>query len=334
MLVVFGFILIIPVLQAQIPELNQQPCLYQGTIEPQSGTARKSYSALVHYYDPDGKKPIKIQVFVNDVSYSLKKASGKQNNGMYKCKLTLPPGEHAYYFYAEDDYGKMVRYPRYGVIKGPTVGATYPVQRPAQLTNGGLVTNNGNDKTKYTYTVHYYDFNDKKPDKIYVYVDGISYPMKLHKGKEYDGDYIAVLNLPAGPHAYYFKAMDAMKNCISLPEQGFIRGPQVSSSYNTSPKLFDSKLEPAIGYKSNTYTYHVTYQDDDTDVPSIIQIVIDGQSYPLKLKAGKQYNGIYYYRTKQYLGNYHNYYFYCEDGRGGICRIPESGTYHGPVVVK
>jgi hypothetical protein len=324
----------IPVLYAQEPIPNQKPCMYEGTIEPQSGTARTAYIASVHYYDPDGKKPVKIQVFVDDVSYSLKRASGKFNDGIYRCRLTLPPGEHTYYFYGEDDMGREVRMPRYGVKKGPAVSLTKPWIKPAKLSDAGLFQKAGNDKMTYTYTIHYCDPQDKPPQKLYVVVDGIMYPMTLHKGKAYDGSYIAILNLPAGHHAYYFKALDMLGNCISLPEEGFVRGPEVTENMNSSPRLFDVYLDPIIGYKSTKFNYHVTYLDDDFDSPSILKIVIDGESYPLRLKSGKTYNGIYTFSAKQYIGNYHNYYFYCEDGRGGSCRIPETGTYHGPVVVK
>jgi hypothetical protein len=332
--VVLVYVILVPELTAQASELNQKPCLYDGVIDPHSGTVRNRYTASVHYYDPDGKKPVTIQVYVDDINYTLKRASGKSSNGLYTCRLTLPPGEHSYYFYTEDDNGKEVRFPRYGVKKGPFVNVSKPWIKPAQLSNGGLTRKTGTDKTFYTYTVHYNDPQDKPPQKINVIVDNIIYPMHLHKGSIANGTYIAVLALPPGPHAYYFKALDALKNCITLPEEGFIRGPEVTEVMNSSPKLLDVKLDPILGYPSTPFTYYVTYNDEDYDPPSIINIVIDGTNYPLQLKAGSKYNGVYHFRSKQYLGNFHNYYFYCEDGRGGSCRMPATGTFHGPVVVK
>ncbi len=319
---------------AQTGFLNQKPCMYDGMINPYSGMAKTAFTASVHYYDPDGKKPTNIHVYVDDVSYVLKRASGKAYNGIYKCKLTLPPGEHKYYFYAEDDYSADVRMPRYGVFKGPTVGVTKPYVKPAKLSNGGCLEETGSENTIFTYTVHYKDPDTKQPVKIYVFVDGIKYPMSLHKGMKYDGDYIAMLTLPAGKHAYYFKAMDAMGNCISLPADGFIRGPEINATSNNPPRLFDIKLDPPIGYTNEHFNYMVTYTDEDFDPPSIMNIVIDGITYPINLNAGKTYNGVYGYRSKLYLGNFHDYYFYCEDGRGGSCRVPLTGTLHGPVVVK
>ncbi len=327
-------ILLISNLTAQYMTLNKGPCLYQGSIDPENGTVLNRFTVSVHYYDPDGKKPMTIQVYVDDINYTMKKASGKTNNGIYKCRLTLPPGEHNYYFHAEDDYGKEVRFPRYGLLKGPYVNLTKLWVKPAKLYNGGLLRKTGTDKIFYTYTVDYYDPENRPPQKLNVIVDNIPYAMHLHKGLIGNGTYIAIINLPAGPHAYYFKAMDAMNNCLSLPEQGFIRGPEVVEVMNNSPKLFDVKVDPIIGYPSTPFTYYVTYNDEDFDPPSIINIVIDNVSCKLQLKAGSKYNGKYSFRSKQYLGNYHNYYFYCEDGRGGSCRIPETGTYHGPVVVQ
>lgn len=321
-------------LYAQTEYLNQKPCMYDGMIAPQSGLTSTNYTATVHYYDTDGRKPNKIQVFVDDVSYALKWESGNSNNGVYECNLMLPPGEHAYYFYAEDDYGIDVRMPRYGTFKGPAVGITKLWNKPAKLSEGGILEATGSEKTICTYTVHYKDPEQKPPVHIYVYVDGIKYPMTLHKGMKFDGNYIAMLNLPTGKHAYYFKAMDAMGNCISLPQDGFIRGPEISATSNNPPRLFDVKLDPGIGYNNEHYNYMVTYTDEDFDPPSIMNIVVDGITYPINLKSGKTYNGVYGYRSKLYLGNYHDYYFYCEDGRGGSCRVPSTGTFHGPVVVK
>jgi hypothetical protein len=333
-LIAIPILVLFSILSAQELELNKAPCLYEGMIEPQTGTIRNSYTASVHYYDPDGQRPLQIQVYVNDMGYTLKRASGKHNNGIYKTKLTLPPGKHGYYFYAEDDYGMPVRYPRYGVVRGPEVNVDKPYIKPACLSKGGLLNNYGTDKSVYTYTVHYYDPNDRAPKKLNVIVDNINYPMTLHKGDPHNGSYIAQLNLPAGPHAYYFKALDAMGNCISLPQQGFMRGPQITESHNNYPTLFDMKLDPQIGYKSNRYTYFVTYIDKDCDPPSIMQIVIDEKPFNLRLKQGKKYNGVYAFKTSHYIGNLHNYYFYCEDGRGGSCRFPETGYFYGPVVVK
>lgn len=327
-------IILIPILHAQNLPLTKAPCLYQGTIEPQSGTIRNSYIASVYYYDPDGKRPIRIQVYVNDIGYTLKRASGKTNNGIYKTKLTLPPGKHSYYFYAEDDDGEAVRFPRYGNINGPTVSARKPYIQPAQLTNGGLLDNSGTDTKIFTYTVDFIDPNDKHPQKIYVVIDGINFPMQLHKGNSYNGTYIAQLKLPPGKHAYYFKALDAMGNCNSLPDHGFIRGPEISETRNSYPILSDVKLEPEIGYASQAYTYRVNYIDKDCDPPSLMQIIIDEKPYNLRLKNGSKYNGIYTFKMNHFIGNYHNYYFYCEDGRGGSCRFPETGYFYGPVVVK
>ncbi|MBS4014814.1 MAG: hypothetical protein KGZ86_00010 [Candidatus Latescibacteria bacterium] len=333
-LILIPILVLISFVSAQEFGLNKAPCLYQGEIRPQTGTMRNTYAASVHYYDPDGKRPSMIYVFINDIGYTMKRASGKTNNGIYKTKLTLPPGKHAYYFYAEDDFGVAVRLPRYGYIQGPTVNVQKPYVKPASLSKGGLHQQTGTDAKLYTYTVNYYDHNDKPPKKIEVIVDGINCPMFLHKGSACNGIYLAQLKLPAGPHAYYFKALDAQGNCINLPEHGFMRGPEIAEQTNDNPKLLDVKLDPQIGYKSNRYTYNVTYIDKDCDPPSIIQIVINETPYSLRLKQGRKHNGVYSFKTSHYIGNYHNYYFYCEDGRGGSYRLPETGYFYGPVVVK
>lgn len=317
-------------------ELNKAPCLTAGTIEPEQGTFKTIYVARVHYYDIDGRKPTMIKVVINeDMEYTLKRRQGKSNNGIYETKIRLPYGIHKYYFYAEDDNGLPSRYPQYGYLTGPVVTPTKSYTKPAKLYKGSVDKNQGTDANMFTYTVYYYDEYQKPPQKLFVVIDGIEYPMRLHKGQAYNGLYIAqISNLSPGPHAYYFKAIDNNGNCIKLPHYGFIRGPEVAEKKNRVPKLFDARLNPEIGYQSDRYQYEITYLDEDRDAPSVINIVINEIAYPMKLKKGKPYNGIYTFSTKHHPGNYHTYYFYCEDGRGGSFRLPTRGYFYGPVVIK
>ncbi|MCS7258855.1 MAG: hypothetical protein NZ601_05795, partial [candidate division WOR-3 bacterium] len=315
--------------------LNKAPCLSEGIIEPEQGTFKTTYTARVHYYDIDGRKPSVIKVVINDLEHVLKRKSGKANNGVYEAKLRLPYGVHKYYFYAEDDNGLPARYPQYGYLTGPVVTSYKSYTKPAKLYRGSVYQEQGTEQTVFTYSVYYFDEYQKPPKAIFAVIDGIEYSMKLHKGEAHNGLYIVqITNLSPSSHAYYFKAIDNNNNCIRLPKYGFIRGPEVSETKNRPPKLFEARLNPEIGYQSDRYSYEITYLDEDRDFPSIINIVINEIAYPMKLKKGKPYNGIYTFTTKHYPGNYHTYYFYCEDGRGGCFRLPAKGYFYGPIVVK
>jgi hypothetical protein len=314
--------------------LNKAPCISEGIIEPEVGTYRTNFCAKVHYYDVDGIKPKDIKVYINDIEYSLKFKKGTKNNGYYQTKLKLPPGQYKYYFYAEDEFGSFARYPQYGYLTGPHVTTKKAYTKPAKLEQGAVYQSLLADQTIFTFSVYFYDENQKPPQKISVVVDNIEHPMTLHKGKESDGLYIAQITLSPGPHGYYFKAIDGNNNCIKLPQYGFIRGPNFTEKKNSSPQLFDVRLEPEIGYQSECYSYEIKYLDIDRDPPALINIVINETSYPMNLKSGKPHNGIYTFRTKHLPGRYHTYYFYCEDGRGGSFRLPTRGYFYGPVVIE
>lgn len=318
---------------------SQRPYLEDGKIIPYSGTSRTSYIAEVFYYDPDGDPPAKVEVVIDKVSYPLRLIKGRTTNGGFGGKfrsnrLTLPPGEHYYYFYSEDGKGRAARFPRYGEKLGPLTGFRKPLNRMPRLSQGGVFFSQGSTTDLYNFTVNYFDPDCRPPKAVIAFIDGIACTMKLFKGKPSDGIYLTQRVLKKGSHAYYFYAIDEGGERVSLPEEGFIRGPEVFESFNEPPKLFDGKIDPIIGYQNATYTYYITYRDEDRDPPAEITVVINGYPHKMNLLRGEKYDGVYYFSSNLYPGNYHNYYFYCEDGRGGVKRIPEVGSYHGPVVLK
>lgn len=324
--------LVSPLLAAQG---NSKPCLCHPSISPMKGTARTVYIAQVTYRDADGDAPARVEVYVDGVAYPMRLVGGRSANGTYRARLTLPPGEHSYYFFTEDVRGLSERFPRYGAEKGPFVGATKPMNRLPLLSDGGVYFNYGDNENVYTYTVHYKDRDQCKPPRaVKVIVDGIPHAMKLHKGKDFDGIYLYETMLPPGPHAYYFMAMDGDGDCMSLPQHGFIRGPEVAEKPNTMPALFDQRLEPATGGTRTRYGWLTSYSDPDRDAPSLALIYVDGIPHKMDLVKGEAYNGLYAYYAGQFLGNLHTYYFYFEDGRGGSCRYPNVGVFHGPVVTR
>jgi len=49
---------------------------------------------------------------------------------------------------------------------------------------------------------------------------------------------------------------------------------------------------------------------------------------------GTEANGLYSYVSREFLSYMHTYYYYFEDGKGGSCRLPAVGSFHGPVVTR
>jgi len=255
---------------------NAKPCLCHPMISPMKGTAKTVFVATVSYSDPDGDAPARVEVYVDNVAYPMRRASGRPADGVYRARLTLPPGEHSYYFYAEDARGESERFPRYGARTGPFVGTTKPMNLLPLLTDGGVYYDYGSDHSIFTYTVQYKDRDKCKPPRcVKVFVDGIAHDMALNSGTRVNGTYLYQTMLPEGPHAYYFMAMDDYGDCVSLPAKGFIRGPEVTARVNSAPTLIDQRVEPPAGGTRNRYGFLVHYNDVDFDAPPTALIYID-----------------------------------------------------------
>lgn len=316
-------------------ESNLKPCLCQAMIRPIDGVARTTFVATVRYYDADGDAPGEIAVFVDDNAYPMQLVKGRAHDGIYRARFTLAPGEHEYYFFAQDARGMSERFPRYGAKHGPYVGARTTYNRQAILTEGGVWYDYGTEKNIYTFTVHYRDRDIcRAPKGVTVFVDGIAHEMALHKGTPNNGLYLYQAMLPPGPHAYYFVARDGDGDCVTFPKHGFLRGPEVTETMNTAPRLLDEDIEPPTGGHSTRYTYSVTYRDEDGDKPAVALVYVDDIPHQLRHVAGRPDAGLYSCKTRHHISWNHNYYFYFEDGRGGACRYPERGYFHGPVVTR
>jgi hypothetical protein len=103
-------------------------------------------------------------------------------------------------------------------------------------------------------------------------------------------------------------------------------------AYNDPPLLSSPQVSPATGRPGATYTFSVRYSDQDGDVPSIKNIVLDGSPHAMTLVSGQPpANGWYNYVTTLSVGS-HSYSFYFEDGRGESALAPLAGAMSGPEV--
>ncbi|MEO0069034.1 MAG: hypothetical protein ABIK23_07915 [candidate division WOR-3 bacterium] len=315
-------------------EANRRPCLCGAKITPLQGTGRTTYIAQVRYSDPDNDPPAKVEVYINGTAYPMRLVKGKPAAGIYQARITLPSGEYNHYFYAEDIRGLSERYPRYGAKPGPYVGIGKQIyNRLPVLTNGACYHDYITNQEVYTFSVHYEDKDGVRPQAVRVNIDGIWYDMTLHQGAPANGLYVYKTKLRPGKHFYYFAGVDQCGACVLHPAYGIIQGPTVWERGNAVPRLMGEKVDPAAGNRRTVFTYYVEYRDPDNDPPTRAEIYINGKPHKMHLMCGKPCEGVYRFKTKLCPGIYHNYYFYFEDGKGGWYRLPETGTFHGPVVV-
>ncbi len=325
--------ILVTVLPAHGDEVNHPPCLCGPQLIPLQGSARNVYLARVRYSDPDNDPPAKVEVVIDGVAYPLRPVTRKIVGGLYQARITLPPGEHSYYFYTEDIRGLSERYPRYGVKPGPYVGQGNRIyNRVPVLTKGGYQEDYITGTKVYTFTVHYQDKDGVKPKAVRVNIDGIWHEMELLQGEPNDGIYYYQTRLKPGYHVYYFAGIDDCGSCVLHPAYGVIYGPNVPETENSAPRLIGDRLDPVAGNRGTIFSYYIEYRDPDNDPPARAEIFINGRPYRMRLVGGKPYCGLYRYQTRLYPGYFHNYYFYFADGKGGFCRYPESGYLSGPAV--
>ena len=103
-------------------------------------------------------------------------------------------------------------------------------------------------------------------------------------------------------------------------------------AYNDPPTLSSPQVNPATGRPGVTYTFTVRYTDQDGDVPSVKNVVVDGTPHAMTLVSGQPAaNGVYSYAMTLTLGG-HGFHFYFEDGHGESALWPLAGAMSGPDV--
>jgi len=98
------------------------------------------------------------------------------------------------------------------------------------------------------------------------------------------------------------------------------------------PQLFNPSVIPSSGTSSTDFHYYVSYYDPDGDSPVVAQVYIDDVAYTMSLDSGSAFNGIYCFGPRNLGIGSHSYYFYFDDGTDGETRMPETGSFSGPMV--
>ena len=102
-------------------------------------------------------------------------------------------------------------------------------------------------------------------------------------------------------------------------------------SFNDPPLLSLPRVSPDSGLGGDTYTFTVSYRDQDGDAPSVKNVVVDGTPHAMTLVSGSAANGGYSFAMTLAAGS-HSFYFYFDDGKGESARAPLAGETTGPAV--
>jgi hypothetical protein len=105
----------------------------------------------------------------------------------------------------------------------------------------------------------------------------------------------------------------------------------------TPPSLTSGSVSPESGLYGTSFTYQVTYTDNDNNAPSYVRVYIDNIGHDMTKVSGDYKTGATYrYSWATTSGNIglHEYYFNASDNTGATARLPSSGTYSGPSVTE
>jgi outer membrane protein assembly factor BamB len=120
---------------------------------------------------------------------------------------------------------------------------------------------------------------------------------------------------------------DGLVEIITCDEDGKVFCIDQGVNHNPSLTNYDGwpdGVDPDIGLITTTFTFKVHYYDQDGQIPSIKNVVIDSTSHAM---TGSGANADYSYQQSGFAVGTHNYYFYFEDGYGGTARLPTTGTW-------
>ncbi|MBI5206927.1 MAG: fibronectin type III domain-containing protein [Candidatus Firestonebacteria bacterium] len=129
---------------------------------------------------------------------------------------------------------------------------------------------------------------------------------------------------------YYF-VITALNDSGESDESEEVKATPGVNTGNKPPVLSSNYAIPMSGTTLDYFTFYVNYKDTDGDYPSAKNIYINGTPYSMEFNNGTFSSGTYFYKIKLNAGLY-NYYFEFSDGKSGIVRFPQTGTFEGPTV--
>ena len=195
--------------------VNNLPEFANPGVDPEVGNTSTTFRFEVGYRDADNDRPVKAQVFIDDVAYDLQNdhpaGPFTEWTGFYH-ETPLTVGDHTYRFVFSDGTAELrLPDPTIGgavTFDGPTVEP--PTSAPT-LSLATLEPQGGDALTERTFSVVYTDGEDDEPVKAQVVIDGVAHDMMAH-GTNYrlGVTFTFSTTLPAGEHEYHFTFGDGI----------------------------------------------------------------------------------------------------------------------------
>ncbi|WP_440952777.1 S-layer protein domain-containing protein [Methanococcoides sp. FTZ1] len=292
------------------------PTLSVDGVSPSSGTPSTDFTFSVTYGDADGDLPSSIDVVINGTSYGMTESDASDTDvtdgkGYTYTMGGFPVATHNFQFTASD--GTESATPTSLKTFDVSSGNTAPT-----LSGDGVSPSSGTPSTDFTFSVTYGDADGDLPSSIDVVINGTSYSMTesdagdtdVTDGKDYS---YTMGSFPVATHNFQFTASDGTDTATPTSLKTF----DVSSG-NTAPVLSGDDVSPSSGTPSTDFTFTVTYEDADGDLPSSIDVVINGTSYGMTesdagdadVTDGKDYS----YTMGGFPVATHNFRFTASDG--------------------
>lgn len=179
---------------------------------------------------------------------------------------------------------------------------------------GTLPTLINEGETAY-FWANYTDYDNEAPTTMQVHIDASDYNMdkngtdvSYHNGVNYSYSTAALTN---GNWTYYFKCQDA--------NSGVVTSSSAVIAVNALPTLTGKGVNPATGLPG-TFSFYVTYTDEDDNAPAWVRVTIDGAWFEMTgnvTNDGDFTNGENYYYEKVMAAGTHPYLFWTQDYNSG-----------------
>ncbi|MBD3188238.1 hypothetical protein GF325_15490 [Candidatus Bathyarchaeota archaeon] len=191
----------------------------------------------------------------------------------YYFTTTLLPGGYLYNMSTSDgaftDF--TITYPGPSVIQNDFA---------PELTNPGVSPTLGNNETTFTFTVTYSDDDGNLPVAINLTVNGTTLNMVASdpgdldptNGKSYHLETTLILQ---GTYEYFMNCSDGAR----VNSTQVLLGPTVIG--NKEPQLENLTVTPSMGNDLDLFTFSVNYSDPDGDMPTSINITINGSIHAM-----------------------------------------------------
>ncbi len=191
----------------------------------------------------------------------------------------------------------------------PVVVMLY-VNNPPELSDMSVDPEWGTDETVFNFTVIYSDVEDVNATEVDLNIGGTIHIMDIADWCPCGPNttYTLITTLDFGEYTFNFSAFDGME---------WVWSPDETLKVDQAPELSGFSIEPLGGNTSTVIYFNITYTDADDDAPEYIDVMIDGDDYPMtKVESGDMdyTDGVEYTYFALISEGNHTYYVEASDG--------------------